>query len=161
MRHPLFSAALGRTAVFVVAWLLTAPARAQGHDESWSHLNLDLCNSRCELAATVGLGLPVAVFAVADVAYASQGSWLPRGMAYAQLSFGVTAGVVGALGLTTPHSDPRFVMLLAAGTLLSAGGLLSVTLYERPDANPTPPARVHAALLPMPHGFWTGVSAQL
>jgi hypothetical protein len=161
MRHPRFLAALSCTALFVLAWLLPTSARAQAHDESWSRLNVDLCNTSCERAATVGFGLPVVVFAVADIAYASQGSWLPRGLAYAQLSLGVTAGVVGALGLTARHSDPRLAMLLAAGALLSAGGILSLALYERPDADPTQRARLHAALVPMPHGFWTGLSAQL
>jgi hypothetical protein len=159
MHRPRSCAALGCAALFVL--LLPGLARAQASDASWSRLNLDVCNSACELAATVALSLPVAVFAVADIAYASQGQWLPRGLAYAQLSFGVTAGVIGALGLTSSSGDPRFVMLIAAGTLLSAGGLLSVVLNQRSEANPKQPARVQAALVPMSHGFWTGLSARL
>lgn len=162
MRHPLSSIALGcSTLCMFMLLLLPTRARAQSHDDSGSQLHLDLCNASCELATTVAFSLPVAAFAVADIAYASQGRWLPRGLAYAQLSFGVTAGVVGALGLTAAHTDPRFAMLLAAGTLLSADGLLSVVLYERPDAEPMRRTTLHAALVPISHGFWTGVSAQL
>jgi hypothetical protein len=159
MRHPDSSAALSFAALFLSAWL-PALARAQD-DGGWSRLKLDMCSPGCELAATTGLGLPVLAFSVADIAYISQGSVLPRGLAYAQISFGVTAGVIGALGLAGASFDPRFAMLIAAGTLLSVVGLLSVVLYERPAAPTTRRARIQAALVPLPRGLMAGLSAQL
>jgi hypothetical protein len=138
---------------------LATCAHAQGLD--FSHLNDDLCNVSCENAFTIGLGLPTLGFGVADIAYATHGEWLPRGLAYAQLSFGLSTTLVGALGLTDAHADARFAMLLATGAALSLDALLSVMWYRPDERALRSRAGLGVALVPLPHGLLAGVRGRL